>query len=204
MHTSGNPTRANVAKVPPPMSEHNTVLVVCDMQETFRKHIHEFARVVGATRLLINAAKVLHIPIILTEQQPFKPIIDEIEAVLTDVPNVVRLHKTRFSVVDGTVKDFVSGRGIEHVVITGVESHICIQQSTLDFLRLGLFVNLPLDGISSQSHQDVINTVNRLVPYGVNVSSALSILYEMLQDAKHPKFKEILALYKECRAENKL
>lgn len=81
----------------------------------------------------------------------------------------------------------------KHVIIAGVEAHVCVQQTALDLLRRGYSVHVAADAVSAQDQQDVDLMRNRLTAAGANVSSSLSILYEVMGDAKHPSFKEVLS-----------
>lgn len=203
MHTN---TNLSIPILPPPINENNTILIVCDIQETFRNYIHEFTRIVSTGCFIINSFKTLGIPIIVTEQEPFKATVTELNTLLQNTPKVHHLKKTKFSIVDDRVKELLQSYNVEHIVIIGIESHICVQQSVLDLLRLKKYnINLVSDGISAQDPKDSINVVQRLIPYGVNISSGLSIIYEILKDAKHPKFKEIFSFYKKYNSSsNKL
>jgi len=140
-----------------------------------------------------KAAKVLDIPVILTEQQPFKPTVSEI-----DVTDLTVYKKTKFSMLIDSVKQKLSSlQNINHVYIYGIEAHVCVLQTSLELLRGGYKVYLVVDGISSQRTVDRDVAIERLRSAGAMITISESAVYEILKDAKHQKFKQILPLVKD-------
>jgi isochorismate hydrolase len=89
------------------------------------------------------------------------------------------------------------------VVIVGIESHICVTQTTLDLLANGHMVYVIADGVSSCNPQEIPIALDRLSKEGAVVTTSESFLYECMGDASIPEFKEIASLVKETSANTK-
>merc|ERR1740130_2108240 len=81
---------------------------------------------------------------------------------------------------------------VKNVYIFGVESHVCVLQTTLDLLRRGYNVYLVSDAIASQRENDRAVALQRMERAGAILTTGESALYEILQDAQHPRFKACL------------
>lgn len=89
------------------------------------------------------------------------------------------------------------------VVLFGIETHVCIQQTTLDLLEMGYNVHLIADGVSSQREHDRNVALTRLVNSGACLTTMESIIFELLEDSASPLFKKCLPLFKEERPDEK-
>ena len=83
------------------------------------------------------------------------------------------------------------------IAIVGIESHICVTQTTLDALRNGHKVYVIADGVSSCNREEVNIALDRLRKEGAVVTSSESWLYEVMGDAGIQEFKQIAGLVKE-------
>lgn len=88
-------------------------------------------------------------------------------------------------------------------IIVGIESHICVTQTTLDLLREGHRVYVIADGVSSCNPQEVPIALERLRAEGAVVTSSESFMYECMGDAGIGEFKEMSKLVKEYNAKTK-
>ncbi len=88
-----------------------------------------------------------------------------------------------------------------NIILVGIESQICITQTTLDLLELGYGVYLISDGISSVNKQEIPIALKRLSNEGAIITSSESIMFEVLNDATHNGFKEMQKLLKETKNE---
>lgn len=84
-------------------------------------------------------------------------------------------------------------------VIVGIESHICVTQTTLDLLREGHKVYILADGVSSCNKEEIPVALARLRGEGAVVTTSESFIYECMGDASIPEFKEIVKLVKETK-----
>jgi len=176
----------------------NTVLLVCDLQDRFRKLIPKMERMIISTRLLLSVCQKLQIPIIMTEQYPkvFGSTVEELK-----LSNVTPVAKTKFSMlcteVTKQLNDLKSTNPfIKNVILVGLEAHICLLQTALELLQLGYNVHVPFDCVGSQRLDDEALALRRLESAGASISSAESVVFQLLVDAKHSNFKEVQELIK--------
>ncbi|KAH8805588.1 Isochorismatase-like protein [Xylogone sp. PMI_703] len=170
-------------------------LFICDIQERFRKAIWEYDKVISTTQKMIKASNILNIPIYATTQNRAR--LGETCAELS-IPNaVVHADKTAFSMWIPSIAEHFSSAAPSEVVIVGIESHICVTQTTLDLLANGHKVYVLADGVSSCNPQEIPIALARLRAAGAVVTTSESFLYECMGDASIPEFKAIAGLVKE-------
>lgn len=170
-------------------------LVVVDMQERLLPAIHESARVVAATRLLLHAAKVLEIPVIPTTQylKGLGPTVAAVAEVLPAAP----IDKMTFSCFGSP--DFrvaLEGAARRTLLLCGVEAHICVLQTGLDALAAGHRVHVITDATSSRSPINAALGHRRLEAAGAVLSSSEMAIYELIAVSGTPAFKAMLPHFK--------
>lgn len=84
----------------------------------------------------------------------------------------------------------------QQVLICGVEAHICICQTAHGLITRGYQVHVVIDAVSSRSEMDYATGVRKMVEAGVHTCTVEMALYELMEDAANPAFKEVLALIK--------
>nr|KAG5694281.1 hypothetical protein BaRGS_031999 [Batillaria attramentaria] len=174
-----------------------TVFFMCDMQEKFRPAIKFFPDIVEVAKRLVSATKILNIPLVVTEQYP-KGLGSTVQEL--DVSSAVCVvPKTKFSMVlpevEGTLKTLCEGK-VKHIVLFGIETHVCIQQTVIDLLKQGFEVHVIADACSSRSQMDRLFAMERFRQMGAIVTTSEALLLQLVGDKDHPKFKEIQALIK--------
>ena len=177
----------------------NSVFFVCDIQETFRDKMLQWPLLVSASVFLTRLANQLDIPILVTEQKPFKPTIDELA--LDSIPHTL-YPKTLFSMLTPSLRidlreNYPQRR---HVYLYGIEAHVCVLQTALDLLREGYTVHLPLDAVTSMHAVDREGALERfraLAREGAVLTSAESVAFEFVGDASKADFKKIVPFIKE-------
>ncbi|KAK7089527.1 isochorismatase domain-containing protein 1-like [Littorina saxatilis] len=184
---------------------NRTVFFLCDMQERFRPVIKYFNEVVEVAKRLTAATRILDIPLVVTEQYP-KGLGSTVSEL--DVSNAVcKVPKTKFSMVlpevEGTLKTLCDGK-VEHVVLFGIETHVCIQQTVIDLLARGVEVHVVADGCSSRSQMDRKFALERFGHMGAMVTTSEAVLLQLVGDKDHPKFKEVQGLIKVSAPESGL
>lgn len=192
-------------------SASNTCLLVCDVQERFRPLIWRFPALVNGARTLCRAAAALGLPTALTEQNPARlgATVPEVRAACAADANV--LPKMLFSMVTPEMRDGPlrmaspdgGGALVQHAILCGIEAHVCVQQTALDLLRLGVQVHLVVDAISSQRQGDRAVALANLTAAGAALTTTEAIVFQLLADASHPRFKEVQRIVMEHNAEAK-
>lgn len=179
-----------------------TVFFLCDIQKVFEPLIHNMSRVEQTARYLARAAKILDIPVVATEHniKAFGPILESIKADV-DPNNSAWFHKLKFSMMTDEVEAYLKTKHPQRnsVVLFGIETHVCVQQTSLDLLEKSFNLHLAVDGVSSQRAHDRAVALERIRGAGGFLTTSESIVFELMKDGKHPKFKELLPLHKEKR-----
>jgi nicotinamidase-related amidase len=172
-----------------------TVLLVIDVQEKLLPAIHEGQGVVEAVRRMASAAGALEVPVLVTEQYPagLGPTVAGLRECLPQVPP---FEKTRFSACVPAVVDRLAALGRPHVVVVGIEAHVCVQQSVLDLLRIGFLPYLCVDAVGSRRSLDRDTAVERMRQAGAVVTTTESVIFELTGQAGTELFKRILKIVK--------
>jgi nicotinamidase-related amidase len=174
-----------------------SALVIIDMQESFRSPISDFAEVAVRIALVAHAAQLLSVPVIVTEQYPkgLGQTANEIKAVLPAGAPVI--EKTAFSSCGA--REFESElertRAV-HVLVCGIEAHVCVNQTTHDLLERGYRVHLLTDCITARTKQNRQAGLAKMQQSGALPSSTEMALFELMRDARHEQFKAIQKLIK--------
>mmetsp|Transcript_11774 Transcript_11774/g.20985 ORF Transcript_11774/g.20985 Transcript_11774/m.20985 type:complete len:170 (+) Transcript_11774:351-860(+) len=153
--------------------------------------------VIATSKFMVDAAKVLKVPCIVTEQYP-KGLLKTVDEI--DIAGFPVFEKTKFSMLTPEVQEHLSNnvpQNKEHAVVFGIEAHVCVYQTCLDLLDGGWkSVQVVVDGVSSSKILDRNVALESLQQRGVLLRSAESILFELTNDAKATNFKQISALVK--------
>ena len=143
--------------------------------------------------ILVQAAALLAVPIILTEQYP-KGLGHTDPALMAQLSGVTPVEKTAFScLAEAKVKRQLS-RDRSQIVLAGMEAHICILQTALDLMAAGKQVHVAEDAIISRSPNNKANAVARMRAAGCIISNTESIVFEWLGRAEGDAFKKISQL----------
>lgn len=187
-------------KHPSLLDKRRAALAVIDMQEAFRPMIEGFA--VYATRIavLVQACRILDVPVIVTEQYPkgLGRTVTEIAEYLPD--DWQPLEKLTFSACGvGEFDTQLRERHAEQVIICGIEAHICVSQTAHDLLRLGYQVHLASDAIAARLPHNRDVALQKMTNSGAVLSSVEMAVFELCGAAGTEEFKQIQRLVKELR-----
>ena len=174
----------------------DTLVLVIDFQVRLMPAIHNHEELERKTEAFIKGCRILDIPI-LTMQQYTKGLGETSPVLKEALGEFEYIEKITFSCCGNsefTVKLHESGR--KNIVVTGIEAHICVQQTVLDLLANGYNVYVIADCIGSRSETDRVYAENRMKQAGAVITTMESVLFEFLVRADHPKRKEISNLVK--------
>ena len=172
------------------------LLMVVDIQDAFTDHIHQLDRVIERSKTMIQAAQLLELPIIATEQYPkgLGPTVEPLRDVLA---NTKRYDKTTFSCCqDPAIKNVLIDSKRPQVLLIGIEAHICLAQTAHDLLEMDLQPYIAIDAVSSRRPHDCEIALQRLHQAGAVLTSTEAAIMEMTVSSKHPAFKAISQLIK--------
>ena len=173
-------------------------LLVIDIQEHLASAMpaEVLEKIVASTHILLTAANELDIPIIHSEQYP-KGLGNTVNAIAEHFPEGSSVTKTSFSCSDAEgFNDLIATQKRQQIIITGMESHVCVLQTALQLQQKGYVVFVVEDAICSRKKFNHKNAIKRLRQSGVVVTNVESVLFEWLRDATHPKFKTLSKLIK--------
>ncbi len=175
----------------------NTVLVIVDMQEAFRSAIGDWALITSNIATAVRGFRLLEIPIIVTEQYP-KGLGRTVEELLLTLPDDLEvIEKSTFSSASSDLfNDKIRELDRKQIVLCGIETHVCVNQTAHELLEQGFSVHLLLDCVGSRYEHDKEAGIKKMLSSGVVPSSFEMALFELMRDSKHSKFKEIQALVK--------
>lgn len=168
---------------------------------------------VSTTSKMLRAANSLQIPVYVTTQSRAKlgNTASELQPHLQGAHIRADIDKTLFSMITPEVEALLppAGQGKEQgqqgldAIIVGIETHICVTQTTLDLLARGHRVYILADGVSSINPEERGIALARLRDAGAVVTSSESVLFEILGDAAHEQFRAVSGLVKETKEETK-
>lgn len=172
----------------------DSILVVVDMQgklsavmaESDAQTMHD------NTMSLLEAAKNLAIPVLVTEQYP-QGLGQTEQKVSEALPDTAQIfEKTSFSCCGAS--GFIPALNLstrKQVILVGQEAHVCVLQTALDLIALGYQVHVVEDAICSRKAEHKFYALQRLQTQNVVITNYESVLFEWLRDANHPDFKTI-------------
>jgi nicotinamidase-related amidase len=175
----------------------NACLLVIDMQESFRPHIADFSPVAQRIATMVKGAALLEVPILVTEQyrKGLGETVPEVRSVLP--PSVSIVDKTAFSSCGApALVEQLKSTGRKQVIVCGIEAHVCVNQTVHDLLAAGHQVHLLTDAITARSPLSVQAALPKMQRSGALPSTIEMALFELMRDARHPKFKEVQKLVK--------
>jgi nicotinamidase-related amidase len=178
------------------MSAAESCLLVVDMQARLVPSMATPQTVVDNARILIEAAKRLDVPLLVSEQYPrgLGPTVPEIAAL---VPADRTLQKMHFSCIgDAGFAGRFREIGRRQAVVAGVEAHVCVLQTAEDLLAAGVETFVVADATSSRTEDSHAAAMDRLRGAGARIVTTEMVVFEWLAKAGTPEFKELSALIK--------
>lgn len=179
------------------LDSSQAALLVVDIQEAFRGVIADCERLASRVAIAVRAFQILELPIFVTEQYPkgLGRTAGEIRNVLPD--DFAYIEKTAFSSCGASeLEDGFNRVGAKQIVVCGLETHVCVNQTTHDLLDRGFQVHLLTDCVASRKKKDRRAGLHKMFASGAVSSSLEMALFELMRDAKHEKFKLIQQLIK--------
>jgi len=177
------------------MSPGDSALLVVDVQEKLAPAVRAHERVVWNVRRLVDGANILGMPVVATEQYPkgLGPTLPELAQRLGAIPS-----KLTFSCGGcPQVFDDLESRGIHRLLVCGMETHVCVQQTVLDLVACAWRVYVAVDAVGSRFAVDHETALRRMESAGATLTTTESALFEWCRVAGTPEFKQISRLAKE-------
>lgn len=179
------------------LKREDTILVAIDFQEKLMPAMNDSEETIAGAKKMMDGITIFELPILVTEQNPkgLGGTIKEIDESLTK--NVTKIEKNEFScLANETFKSALEESGRKTVIVTGCETHVCVQQTVLDLLMSGYDVYVAMDGVSSRKKYMRKAALKRMASAGAVITTYEAVLFELLGTAKDPNFKVISKLVK--------
>jgi nicotinamidase-related amidase len=178
------------------LKKKNTALVLVDVQERLMSAMHEKDRLLSSLQQLLHGASLLELPILWTEQYPkgLGPTVPELRAILNGREPI---EKTTFSCF--RCKKFVKALdeiSPKQVLLAGIETHICVYQTAAQMAEEGYDVQVVSDAVSSRTPENRSLGLTRMTELGATLTSVEMALFELLRDADHEHFRDVLEIVK--------
>ena len=177
----------------PLLSRNDALLVVIDMQERLLPAIAEEEKIVENTLKLVKFARIVGLPILLTEQGNLGETTPEIHAELNNIKPIAKLEFDCFK--SRVFTEHISRLSRSTLIIAGIEAHICVAQTALHALA-DHKVHVVSDAISSRSPHNRKVALDRMGKAGVTITSTEMVIYELLEKAGTEEFRKALKLVK--------
>lgn len=178
------------------LKREEAVLVFIDVQGRLHELMHEKESLDGNLEKIVRCAHLLEVPILGTEQIPEKlgPTNEPFKSLLEKVPMI---GKSAFSCCgDPKFMDAFQSLGKRQAILVGIETHVCVYQTTLALLEAGIEVFVAADAVSSRTPENKSLALQAMRDAGAKILPAETVLFALLRDAADPRFKELLKLVK--------
>ena len=179
-------------------SKHLGLLLI-DFQDVFLKEIPDRDRLLKRSTFALKAAELLGVSVAVTEQIPEKlgattEVISGYYGVNTPV-----FDKSAFSAFEAEgLHRWIESKQIDHLLLAGIETSICIYQTALQALGADIGVTLLSDCIGERRHEDRAPVLEQLLSMDAHILPSETIFYSLLGSAEHPQFREFNQLVKEA------
>jgi nicotinamidase-related amidase len=175
------------------LDRDRAVLIVVDVQEAFRPAVRKFDKVAANVATLVEGAKALDVPVIVTEQYP-RGLGSTVAEVAEHLPEGTEpIDKVCFSAAEADGFD-LGGRA--QAIVCGIESHVCVSQTAHDLMSRGVQVHVVRDAVSSRTDENRDLGLRKMEGSGAVITSVEMALFELLGAAGTPEFKTVQALVK--------
>lgn len=187
--------KAAKAALPLIADSQSSQLVLIDVQSRLVQAMSDRKSLLRHCGILVNAAKLLAVPVLYTEQYPkglgaTDPVLAE---PLADTTSPI--EKTCFSCCGASqFNDALQANKRPQIILAGIEAHVCVLQTALELIHQGGQVFVVADATDARARENKALALDRLRQAGVVITSTESVLFEWLKDAKHEHFKSVTAL----------
>jgi hypothetical protein len=178
------------------LDRRTSLLIVTDIQGKLASLMHESDELYRSVGILIEGAKILGIPILWVEQYPqgLGLTVPEVAAHLDGLAPLPK--KTFSSLRDPVILKAFENFNRSQVILAGIETHVCIYQTSMDLLTMGIETHIPEDAVSSRTLQNKRIGLEKIVRAGGHRTSVETVLFEMLEIGEGEEFRKIIRLVK--------
>jgi len=181
------------------INAEETLIIITDIQEKLVKAMDEdvVKEVIKNNLILIETAKIFNIPIILTEQYP-KGLGQTVEEIKKALPSYEPFEKITFNSLLEPIfeKNLNKYKDRKKVILTGMETHVCVWQTAADLIKRDYIVFVPKDAVCSRRKLDWETGLDLIKSAGGILTTTETLVFQILKRAGTLEFKKILELLK--------
>jgi len=173
------------------LQKDRALLLIIDIQEKLFVAMAHQDRLLKQTNILLQVARTLNLPVIVTEQNPrgLGPTLESVDLTGLDL---AKFEKMTFTAATPELLGELKRRGRDQIIVTGIEAHVCVFQTVRDLQREGYQCYLVADAVDSRTDLNCQTAINLLREMGVVITSAELATFDLLHIAGTPEFKQIL------------
>jgi nicotinamidase-related amidase len=176
--------------------ENETLLLIVDVQQKLLTNIKDNKLLVFNIKKLIKTCNLLNIQIAITEQNPLK-LGKTLESIIDDNEYPI-FEKMEFSCIKNkSFINYLNEHNFNNIIVCGIESHICVLQTSIDLLQKGLNILIPRDAIGSRNEIDNDTAFLRLILSGAVASTTESLICELCKTSNRKEFREVSKILKD-------
>lgn len=177
------------------LNREDTVLMVIDIQERLVPVMKYKDQVIDNNKILIRATKELNFPVIATEQYP-KGLGRTVPELLDLIEGDNVYAKNSFTAYTNDVKEALKVFGKKNVLITGMETHVCVFQTVRDLINDGYSVFLVKDAVASRTKSNFLNGLDLMKSMGAVITNTETAVFDLLKVSGTPEFKVLSKMIK--------
>ena len=177
------------------LNNKEAVLLVIDIQDKLANIMKYKEQVIKNTNILISASEEMDMPVLYTEQYP-KGVGGTVQELKARLENVKRFEKITFSSYTEELREELNAIGRKKVIITGMETHICVLQTARDLISNGYQVFIVSDGVCSRAKENHLNGLSLMESMGAVITNTETVIFDLLKKAGTPEFKVLSKLIK--------
>ena len=172
------------------ISADRSSLLVIDVQERLLNHIHGWQSILDNVIWLVEVAKRIGVPVMLTEQYP-KGLGHTVPTLAKEFAPSMVAEKVHFSCAAANCLPTMTGADREQMVLCGIESHVCVMQTAIELREQGKSVFVVGDAVGSRDPYCKELALERMRQQGIEIVAREMVAFEWLRQAGTPLFKEI-------------
>lgn len=178
------------------IERESAVLLIVDIQTRLVPAIADHEQIVHQSSVLLQTANLMELPVLATEQYP-RGLGSTVEEIKQDLPEkVVVSEKISFDACTDEIRQALMASGRKQVIICGMETHVCVYQTVRRLLADGYEVFVAADAVGSRTVANKENALAMFRQMGAVVSNTETLIFDLLQVAGTPLFKQVSVLIK--------
>jgi isochorismate hydrolase len=180
------------------IEREEAVLIIIDVQDALIRNMNQEVgkNVIRNIRTLLTFAKKMDIPILITEQYP-KGLGKTVPEITMELGSILPIEKVSFSCCGvETFNDQLNQLGRKQVILTGIETHVCVLQTAGDLIQKGYEAHVVADAICSRRKLDWEIGLRWMEKRGAMISATEIIAFQLLKEAGTEEFRGLSKLLK--------